>query len=163
MMSVAADAVDEEHGERPQRWDVAEVRRFMLVFGLLSSLFDLLAFGLLLWVMAAGEAGFQTAWFLLSLWTEIAVVLVLRTARPAWRSRPARLLLVSSAAVGAAAVAVPYLGAASALFGFVPLSAAEMLAIIGLIAAYVVANEAAKRAFWRHAVRRAAPEAARRA
>jgi Mg2+-importing ATPase len=151
MMSVAADRVDEEHGERPQRWDVAEVRRFMLVFGLLSSLFDLLAFGLLLFVISADERGFQTGWFLLSLWTEIAVVLVLRTARPAWRSRPATLLLTSSVAVAVAAVAIPYLGGLSALFGFVPLGPVEMLAILALVAAYVAANEAAKRWFWRRA------------
>ena len=159
MMSVAADRVDEEHGERPQRWDVAEVWRFMLVFGLLSSLFDLLAFGLLLFVIPAGEAGFQTGWFLLSLWTEIAVVLVLRTARPAWRSRPAALLIASSAAVALAAVAIPYLGGLSALFGFVPLGLGEMLAIVALVLAYVAANEAAKRWFWRR-VMPAAPAAA---
>jgi Mg2+-importing ATPase len=162
MMAVAADTVDEEHGERPQRWDVAEVRRFMLVFGLLSSLFDLLAFGLLLFVISADERGFQTGWFLLSLWTEIAVVLVLRTARPAWRSRPARLLLASSVAVVLAGFALPHLGALSALFGFVPLSPWEMLAIVALVTAYVAANEAAKRWFWRR-LTPAAPAAARRA
>jgi len=159
MMAVAADAVDAEHGERPQRWDVAEVRRFMLVFGLLSSAFDLLAFALLLWVVAAGEQVFQTGWFLLSVWTEVAVVLVLRTARPAWRSRPARLLLASSVAAAAAAFALPHLGAGSALFGFVPLGPWETLAILALVAAYVAANEAAKRWFWRR-VTPAAPAAA---
>lgn len=90
------------------------------------------------------------------------MVLVLRTARPAWRSRPAALLIASSAAVALAAVATPYLGALSALFGFVPLGVAEMLAIAGLVVAYAAANEAAKQWFWRR-LTRAAPAAAHRA
>ena len=79
--------LDGQRGRRPdrapQRWNVRDVRRFMIVFGLISTVFDLLTFVLLLQVFEADEATFQTAWFVVSLLTELAVVLVLRTHRPA--------------------------------------------------------------------------------
>jgi Mg2+-importing ATPase len=149
LMAVASDAVDPEHGERPQRWDVAEVRRFMLVFGLLSSVFDMVTFAVLLRLAGADERTFQTAWFVLSLLTEIAAILVLRTRRPVLASRPGRLLLAASLVVAALAPALPYLGRASAMFGFVPLAPVLMLVLLLIAWAYVVANEAAKRLFWR--------------
>jgi Mg2+-importing ATPase len=153
MMTVAGDAVDLEHGQRPQRWNVKEVQRSMLVFGLISSLFDLIAFALLLWVAGAGEQRFQTGWFLLSLLTEIAVILVLRTRRAAWRSRPGRFLLATVLVVGGGALAIPYLGKASGLFGFVPLSPGDMALLVLVVAAYVAATEAAKQIFWRQLLR----------
>ena len=69
---------------------IDDIQRFMIVFGLVSSAFDLLTFTLLLRVFHAGAAAFQTSWFVVSLLTELAVLLVLRTRSPAWRSRPAR-------------------------------------------------------------------------
>ena len=92
----------------------------------------------------ANEATFQTTWFLISLLTELAVVLVLRTRGPAFRSRPSRLLLWSTVSVCAASLAIPFLGSWSAVFGFVPLSALEMLVVLGIVAGYIVATEAAK-------------------
>ncbi|WP_237213288.1 cation transporting ATPase C-terminal domain-containing protein [Falsiroseomonas oryziterrae] len=148
MMAVAADAMDPEHGDRPQRWDMAEVQRFMLGFGLLSSTFDVLTVGLLLWLFGAGASEFQTGWFLVSLLSEVAVVLVLRTRRPAWTSRPGRLLLISTIAVGSAALLLPYLGALSAAVGFVPPSGRQLLALMAIVAAYLAATEWTKRRFW---------------
>src|SRR3546814_10185045 len=81
----------------------------MMVFGLVSSVFDILTFGLLLRVFHANEATFQTSWFMISLLTELAVVLVLRTHRPVFRSTPSKLLLWSTIAVVAATFAVPFL------------------------------------------------------
>ncbi len=121
----------------------------MVVFGLVSSVFDLLTFAALLLVFQAGEATFQTAWFVVSLLTELGVVLVLRTRGPAWRSRPSPLLLWTTVAAAAFALAIPFFGPASALFGFVPLSAGEMVVVVGIVGAYLVATEAAKRWFFR--------------
>jgi Mg2+-importing ATPase len=121
----------------------------MIVFGLLSTAFDLLAFYLLLHAFDADEATFQTAWFVLSLLTELAVVLVLRTQGPAWRSAPARLLLWTTLAVAAAALAIPLAGRAAALFGFVPLAWQVMLAALLIVSAYVATTEGAKLAFHR--------------
>jgi Mg2+-importing ATPase len=148
-IAISTDRVDPARFARPQRWNLAEVRRFMLVFGLVSTAFDLIAFWLLLRVVHADQATFQSAWFVVSLLTELAVMLVLRTQGPAWRSRPSALLLWTTLAVAAAALAAPYAGAPAALFGFVPLAAPVLAGALALVAAYVLATEAVKLAFFR--------------
>ncbi len=75
-------------------------------------------------------------------------LLVLRTRRPAIGSRPSRLLLWSTVAVAAATLTIPFLGAMSAVFDFVPLSAPLMGAIIAIVAGYIVATEMAKARFF---------------
>ena len=87
---------------------------------------------------------------MISLLTELAVVLVLRTRKPAFHSRPSRLLLWSTLTVAAATFAIPFLGGASALFGFVPLSATELAAVVVIVGGYIVATESAKAWFFRH-------------
>jgi Mg2+-importing ATPase len=147
---ISTDNVDARQLLKPQRWRVAEVQRFMLVFGLLSTVFDLATFGLLLGWFEAGQPVFQTAWFVVSLLTELAVVLVLRTQGPALRSRPSGLLCGATAAVGVLALAVPWLGPAGSVFGFVPLPLPVAGAIVGIVAAYILSTELAKAWFFRH-------------
>ncbi|MFO1299240.1 MAG: magnesium-translocating P-type ATPase [Burkholderiaceae bacterium] len=142
--AVSTDNVDPEHVERAQRWNVGDVRRFMVVFGLASSVFDLLAFAVLLRVFRADQATFQTAWFVVSLLTELAVVLVLRTARPALRSRPGRLLGLSTVVVVIAALCIPYLGPIAGAFGFVPMPPALLATSLAIVVGYVVFTEALK-------------------
>ena len=157
-MAISTDNVDAAIVARPQRWQIKDVQRFMIVFGLVSSFFDMVTFAVLLLFFHAGEALFQTAWFVISLLTELAVVMVLRTHGPAWRSRPSRVLLAATLAIAAVALAIPFLGKLSALFGFVPLSALNLAAIFLIVAAYVAATEIAKRWFYRaQAARSAAP------
>jgi P-type Mg2+ transporter len=148
-MAISTDRVDVARVRRPQQWDIRQVRRYMVVFGLLSSAFDLLTFAALLLVFHAGESTFQTTWFVVSLLTELGVVLVLRTQGAAWRSRPSPLLLWTTVAATAFALAVPFFGPASRLFGFVPLSAGEMTTVVVIVAAYLAATEAGKRWFFR--------------
>lgn len=132
----------------------------MIVFGLISSAFDLLTFALLIWALHADEVMFQTSWFMISLMTELAVVLVLRTRRPALRSRPGALLLWSTAAVIALTLATPWLGTPAAAFGLVPLSAGALFAILAVLLGYIAATEAVKA--WFFAERPALPAEARR-
>ena len=148
-IAISSDNVDPDRVSRPQRWNIKDIQRFMIVFGLISSVFDLLTFAILLLVFHAGEATFQTSWFMISLLTELAVVLVLRTHKPAFRSNPSRLLLWSTLAVAFATLTIPFLGALSSVFGFVPLSAPQMGAIISIVAGYIAATEAAKAWFFR--------------
>ncbi len=148
-MAISTDRVDAARLTHPQRWDIKQVRRYMIVFGLVSSVFDLLTFAALLLMFHAGEATFQTTWFVVSLLTELGVVLVLRTRGPAWRSRPSALLLWTTLAATAFALAIPFFGPASSLFGFVPLSTIEMATAIGIVATYLAATEMAKRWFFR--------------
>jgi len=148
-IAISSDNVDPDRVSRPQRWNIKDIQKFMVVFGLISSVFDLLTFVVLLLVFHAGEATFQTSWFMISLLTELAVVLVLRTHKPAFRSSPSRLLLWSTLAVAAATLTIPFLGALSSVFGFVPLSALEMGAVITIVLGYIVATEVGKARFFR--------------
>ncbi len=150
-IAISTDNVDADRVSRPQRWSIVEIQRFMLVFGLISSVFDLLTFAVLLLWFRATEATFQTAWFMISLLTELAVVLVLRTRRPMFQSTPSRLLAWSTLAVAIATLCIPYLGAVSAVFGFVPLSALQVAAAIAIVGAYIAATEWAKSSFFRAA------------
>ncbi len=148
-IAISSDNVDPERVSSPQRWNVKDIQRFMIVFGLISSVFDLLTFGILLWVFRAGETTFQTSWFMISLLTELAVVLVLRTRKPVFRSRPSRLLLWSTLTVASATFAIPFLGELSSAFGFVPLSALQLTAVVAVLGAYILATEIAKAWFFR--------------
>jgi P-type Mg2+ transporter len=148
-MAISIDSVDAERVARAQRWDVAEIRRFMVVFGLVSTAFDLLTFFILLRVFDAAESLFQTAWFVVSLLTELAVLLVLRTHGPAWRSVPGTLLLATTVAVAALGVTAPFIGPFASVFGFVPMSWPLLSVMVAIVVAYVVATELAKRWFYR--------------
>jgi Mg2+-importing ATPase len=148
-LAISTDRVDAASVARPLAWDIGALRRFMLVFGLVSTAFDLLTFWLLLAVFQADQPTFQTAWFVVSLLTELGVVLVLRTPGFAWRSVPSALLLWSTLAVAALALGGPYLGPASRAFGFVPLSAPLLGAAILVVLAYLACTEAVKmRKYW---------------
>jgi len=142
-MAIAGDAVDAEQTASPQRWDLRALRRFMLAFGALSSVFDLLTFALLLFVAKATVAEFRTGWFVESLLTELAVALVVRTRRPFYRSRPGRWLVVSSVVVAILAVAAPYLPYADAI-GFVPLPLWLLGLVVGITLTYVLSVEGLK-------------------
>jgi P-type Mg2+ transporter len=147
-IAISTDKVDADRIASAQRWHVRGVRQFMVVFGLLSTLFDLLTFLLLLQVFQANETTFQTAWFVVSLLTELAVVMVLRTEGPAWRSAPGGLLLWTTIAVGGLAVLIPYLGPFASTFGFVPLPWHLMGAMVLIVVGYVLSTEAAKLRFF---------------
>jgi Mg2+-importing ATPase len=145
--AIASDNVDPDWVARPRRWDTVFIRDFMVLFGLVSSLFDFLTFGALLWVFKAAVEEFRTGWFIESLLTELVIALVVRTHRPFYRSRPGRLLLLSTLVVIAITMVIPYLPFA-AMFGFVPLPASMMLALAGLTFGYVWAAELAKTVFY---------------
>jgi P-type Mg2+ transporter len=163
-ITISNDRVDPEHLDRAQRWDVHDLRRFMLVFGLTSTVFDLLTFGLLWQVFDAGEALFQTAWFVVSLLTELAVLLVLRTRRPAWRSHPSTLLWVSTLAVALLALALPSVGPLARIFGMVPLPGALLATLLGVVLAYAAATEWVKHRYQaRASARRRPPRRSRHA
>ena len=147
-MTIATDSVDREQVDRPRRWDIRFIRNFMLVFGLVSSVFDYLTFGALLYWLRATEREFQTGWFIESLMTELFIVLVVRTRGRFYRSRPGRLLLISTLLVAGTTVFLPYtpLGA---LFGFVPLPPQFVLLLVGITGGYLVASEMIKAWFFR--------------
>jgi Mg2+-importing ATPase len=154
-LPIPTDRVDEAGLQEPRRWDTGFIRKFMLCFGPLSSVFDLLAFALFYGWLHASAALFQTAWFVQSMTTQVLVIFVIRTRRVAWRDWPSTLLAVTSIAVVALAVALPY-APWGRFFGLVPLPAELMSWILALTLAYLVATEAAKHVFYRFVAQRSA-------
>ncbi|MFI7416507.1 magnesium-translocating P-type ATPase [Nonomuraea sp. NPDC049684] len=142
--TIATDQVDPEQLRRPRSWNLAGIRTFMIVFGLLSSVFDIATFLVLRLGLDAGADVFRTGWFIESTATELAVMLVLRTARPFYRSRPSRPLLLTSVAVAVLTVALPYTPVGGVL-GLAPLTWPVLGALAALTVLYVAANEGAKR------------------
>lgn len=147
--TIAGDRVDPEWVAKPRHWDTVFIRNYMVVFGLISSVFDFLTFGVLLWIFHAAPQEFRTGWFIESLMTELVIALVVRTRRPFYRSRPSPWLLGTSVAVLILALAMPYLPGV-AILGFVPLPAPLMLGVVALTLAYVVVVELAKKQFYAH-------------
>jgi Mg2+-importing ATPase len=143
-VTIARDRVDAELLARPQAWNVPAIRTFMLIFGSISSLFDITTFVTLRRVFDAGPELFRSGWFIVSMLTELAVMLVLRTRRPFYQSLPGRALLLSSAGIAALTLALPYSPLAPAL-GLRALPALTLLVMLAIVAGYIVATEVAKR------------------
>jgi Mg2+-importing ATPase len=149
-MTIATDSVDSEMVERPRRWDIHLIRRFMLMFGLVSSVFDYVTFGVLLLVLRVTPDQFRTGWFLESVLSASLIVLVIRTQRPFFKSRPGRHLLTATVAIVAATLVLPATPF-SGILGFTPMPW-SFLGVIGVIIVfYVVGAELTKRVFYRRA------------
>jgi Mg2+-importing ATPase len=152
--TIARDSVDEEQVARPEAWNIHAIRDFMVTFGLISSAFDFLTFAVLRLAFDAGAEVFRSAWFLESLGTELAVMLILRTHRRFYRSRPGSLLLILSVVTGALGLLLVVTPAGDE-FGFKPPSAEVLAALAAILFGYVLATEAAKE--WYYARRSPAP------
>ncbi|NPV59471.1 MAG: magnesium-translocating P-type ATPase [Actinobacteria bacterium] len=146
-MNIATDRVDSELTEKPRRWDIRFIRRFMLVFGALSSVFDYMTFGVLLLILHASTDQFRTGWFVESVISASIIVLVVRTRRPFYRSMPGKALLVATILVALATTAIPFTPLAGVL-GFERLPAVFYLYIAGIVLLYVASAEVVKRAFY---------------
>jgi Mg2+-importing ATPase len=146
--AIANDRVDDELVQRPERWDIGSIRRFMLVFGAISSVFDYATFGVLLLVLNASMDEFRTGWFMESIVSAAVVVLVVRTRHAAWRSRPSRGLAAATAGAVAVAVATPFTPLAGVL-GLVHLPWTFFPALAAIVVAYVLSAELAKQIFYR--------------
>jgi P-type Mg2+ transporter len=146
-MTIASDSVDEEMIGRPRRWDIRFIRNFMTTFGVVSSFFDYLTFGVFLLVLHATVAQFRTGWFVESVISASLVVLIVRTRKPFFRSRPGTSLMTVTILVVAAALAVPFMPFARIL-GFEPLPPLFLAAIGIIVLAYLLAAEMVKKIFF---------------
>jgi Mg2+-importing ATPase len=149
-MAIATDSVDREWIERPRRWDIKFIRDFMIAFGVISSVFDFLTFGALLFLLNASPDQFRTGWFLESVMTELLIVPVIRTWRPFYKSRLGRPLLISTVIVLIATLLLPYLPL-NRLLGLTPLPPLYLLAFGVITALYLVASEVTKKFIYRRA------------
>jgi len=161
-MTIPTDRVDEEQLRRPSHWDTRLIRRFMVFFGPISSIFDFATFAILLRGFNASPTLFRSGWFVESLATQSLAIFAIRTRRiPFFRSRPSTALLVSTLLVVALGVALPFSPLAHTL-GFTALPATLLLAIAALIPTYLLLLELGKARFYREeATRRPKPWAHR--
>jgi Mg2+-importing ATPase len=149
-ISIPSDNVDPALLHRPKRWQIAFIRQFMMIIGPISSIYDFLTFGVLLWVFHAATNAplFHTGWFVESLATQTLVVFVIRTAGNPLKSRPSRALLTAVFAIVAVAGVLPYT-ALGTLLQFTPLPLSLMGAIAFLAVTYLILVQVVKSWFYR--------------
>jgi len=147
-LTIPGDRVDDSYLENPKRWNIRYIQRFMLVIGPVSSLYDFLTFGAMLWLFHSSEALFHTGWFVESLATQTLVILVIRTTGAPWRSRPSNALLTSVLAAVGVGVILPFTPIGNRL-GFVPLPPAFFPFLVLVVITYLVLVELIKQRFYR--------------
>jgi Mg2+-importing ATPase len=145
---IPMDSVDREYLERPRHWNVSSIRNFMIVVGLVSSVFDFLTFFVLRRVFHAGERLFHTGWFVESLATQVLVIFVIRTRGNPFRSRPSPVLTATSCAIVAVATALPFTPLGARL-GFVALPGLFFVILAALVCAYLAMVQGVKAWFYR--------------
>jgi Mg2+-importing ATPase len=143
-LAISSDSVDDEDIAKPHAWDIKKIRNFMLLFGLISSVFDIITFLVLRLGFNAGAELFRSGWFVESTFTELVVMLVLRTRKRFWQSAPGKALWVSSAVLGALVIAIPFTFVGKFL-QLAPLPLPLLAVLAGLIAIYAAINELAKK------------------
>ena len=147
-MTIATDKVDSEMVEYPRRWDIKAIRKFMITFGLVSSVFDYLTFGALLTILHATQAQFRTGWFLESVISASLIVLVIRSRKPFFKSRPSKYLFAATLLVVIVTVTLPFTPLGE-IFGFSRLPMAFLLFIGIIVMGYIVTAEIAKTIFYK--------------
>jgi P-type Mg2+ transporter len=147
-MTIATDKVDAINIARPRRWDIAFIKKFMIIFGLLSSVFDYCTFGVLIFMLKANEKTFQTGWFIESVVSASLIVLVMRTRLPFFESTPSKPLLITTLLTIICVIMIPYT-ALGPLLGFVQLPLYCYGWIAGIIAVYIISAELTKKWFYK--------------
>lgn len=147
-MTIATDRVDTEMISTPKRWDIGAIRKFMVVFGMVSSFFDYLTFGVLQWILRVDHDQFRTGWFIESVVSASLIVLVIRTRNAFFTSRPGTPLFLTTLSVVFLTITIPYTPIAG-LFGLVPLPPEFLALLVGIIVLYVTVAEITKRIFYK--------------
>lgn len=142
-LAVASDNVDDHQLKKPGKWNLKMIRNYMLVFGIQSSVFDVITFIMLFYVLRVKESAFQTGWFIESVLTELLILFIIRTQKNFFKSRPAKSLLLLSVAGLLLTIALPYLPFALEA-GLVPLPLSYLAAIVSIVIAYVITADILK-------------------
>ena len=142
-LAVASDNVDQEQMESPGKWDLKFIRNFMVVFGIHSSLFDIITFLTLYFVLKVKESTFQTGWFVESILTELFIIFIVRTQKNFFKSTPGKYLLGLSVLGLIITVALPY-SPFNTQIGLVPLSLSNLSALILIVICYIVTGDLLK-------------------
>jgi P-type Mg2+ transporter len=147
-MTIATDRVDSEMVDHPRRWDIKAIRKFMITFGLVSSIFDYLTFGALVTILHATQDQFRTGWFLESVISASLIVLVIRSRKPFFESRPAKYLLMATLLTVIVTAVLPFTPLGG-IFGFTWLPISFLVLIGIIIMAYIITAEMVKTVFYK--------------
>jgi Mg2+-importing ATPase len=148
-MTIATDNVDKELVEKPRRWNISFIRNFMMTFGLLSSVFDYLTFGVLFFILHASPEEFRAGWFLESVISASLVVLVVRTRMPFFKSIPGKYLLTTTLLVISVTLVLPFISVGRKLFGFTALPISFLVLMGVIVALYIISAEVLKKVFYK--------------
>ncbi|EMN47713.1 HAD ATPase, P-type, family IC [Leptospira interrogans str. L1207] len=147
-MTIATDRVDSEMIASPKRWDISAIRKFMVVFGMVSSFFDYLTFEVLHWLLKVNQDQFRTGWFIESIVSASLIVLIIRTRNVFFVSKPSRSLFLTTLCVICFTISIPY-SPITDWFGLVPLPLSFLGMLVGIVLIYGMAAEITKRIFYK--------------
>ncbi|MBI2284464.1 MAG: magnesium-translocating P-type ATPase [Bacteroidetes bacterium] len=142
-LTVASDNVDKEQLARPGKWDLTFIRNYMVIFGIHSSLFDVITFVILLYVLKVKESAFQTGWFIESILTELFILFIIRTHKNFFKSKPGKYLFILSVVGLVITLGLPYLPFAGDI-GLIPLPILNLGVMLLIVAAYIITADLLK-------------------
>lgn len=148
-LQIASDSVDENWLKTPVKWDMKFIKKFMVVFGITSSIFDYVTFFVLLNIFKADEKLFQTGWMLESVISAMVVMLIVRTARPAMKSKPSKNLLISIGLVSLILISIIY-SPINSYLGLVALPLGAFISMLCISLIYALVAEIMKKKFYKH-------------
>ncbi len=146
--TIGTDNVDSEMVEQPRRWNVKFIRNFMIVFGVLSSVFDYIAFGVLIFILQSPKELFRTGWFIESVLSASLIVLVIRSRRPFFKSYPGKYLLLTTITIVVATLIFPFTPLGK-LFGFAQPSLLVLVLMAIIVVFYIILGEVVKEIFYK--------------
>lgn len=142
-LTVASDNVDQEQLDRPGKWDLKFIRNYMIIFGIHSSVFDIITFLTLLYILKVKESAFQTGWFVESILTELFILFIIRTHKNFFKSKPGKYLFILSIVGFVMTIGLPYLPFAEDL-GLTPLPFINLGAMLLIVAIYIITADLLK-------------------
>ena len=142
-LMVTTDNVDKEQLERPGKWNLKLIRSYMVFFGVHSSLFDLITFVTLYFLLKAKESDFQSGWFIESVLTELLIVFIIRTHKNFFKSRPSKYLFILSIIALILTIGLPYSPFANDI-GLTPLPILNLVVMLLIVAAYIITADLLK-------------------
>ncbi|MCM8798002.1 MAG: magnesium-translocating P-type ATPase [Candidatus Omnitrophica bacterium] len=146
-VAIPTDSVDQEYLLKARPWNVDYIKKFMVIIGTISSIFDFVTFGVLLFVFKASESFFHTGWFLESLCSQTLVVHIIRTGKiPFIESKPSQFLIFTSIYIVTIGLVIPFTPLGK-YFGFIPPPATYFIALIIIITAYLFMVQSVKKWF----------------
>jgi Mg2+-importing ATPase len=149
LITFPSDNVDKEFLRKPKKWNMKIMGRFMLFFGLISTIFDVLFLVFLLSYLKVIPEAFRTAWFVESILSELIITFSIRTAKPFYKSSPSKILIIASIVVAVLTISLTFMTLGQQWFEFVKLSSAILIVIPVVLVLYFISCEIAKKILYK--------------